>query len=408
MTFFEKIMMQTKFLIADKPATVKFLKGITSVELLEAATGHTLLIKKQISGKECDVICKQVDTFSIYTEKAQNIEVFDSLKKLEQVGIIYKIKPQINLDFLHYSQTLFVFSENNGNSAIEDVVMITPVDRYEIEMSLERLIDIGDNLVQNNLQIHEEESVTQIDEKSENIISEENEETELLINLINEKFNEKFDISEYEIPGVSPEKKKISLTKVYKKLNIEQGRLLGSWRVFVAEEIKDLMDVGIAQTAIKACKEKYTYQIMKFGRIVPNEKKKIYESELNRIKNDYISYLQGKDIKQVGDISVKIPFQLDKKISESIEDLREYLMRLKTTTQYKERIINLFLSDEYCNLLYLWESVELRKRNIELSKEQWKDTEFVWHVMRLFEEQHLDDDLLCLLKRYNDKVLLRN
>lgn len=320
---------------------VDYMKVNSMQDIVNDLTKDVLLIKKVLTAADCEWISKSKCVCDIYTETPKNIEAFDSIKKIGRKISITMLK-SIDLDYLYSDNDLFVFSDDISDSSIPNMIKITPVRREEIFSLLP--IRINESIPENYIypttcelnnsisqithnNVNEATSDSSIDTSESKRIPvctfEMQQEKQLLQEKIVTLFNEKYYIIKAKTQNTSFERKTISLTKIYNKLNISKGKLRGTWILF-DENTQGKIDIGIVGRAIDKLNKKYTLQIKSFHKIIQKENYHNYQESSEKISDDYINYLHGEKIEKIGDENIQQRFMINDIIEENKKALYDY------------------------------------------------------------------------------------
>lgn len=424
-----------KILIDDEGSVhVDYLRFDRASDMYSYVKGECLLIKDQINQEDVEWLSRCAGKVNVFSMRAYSYNASECIDELMRVGIDVNYVDQIELNYVHSDQTLFVFKEFgtvNGDSAVPNTIRIYPVKRDEIILPIAELgrnngsgdfadaelsgdfptsvgITPGD-AVNTNADSTVAENTNEKAKESEHPTK-----RDLLCQELKTRFDQNYSFVNVEFRGVHIERMSIPLSRFYEKNGISGGRLKGSWTLFEQNELNQIMDKGILDKAISAVADKYTFRISGYGRIVRVQKRNSYFDEISNIESDFKDYLSGKQQGKIGEIEIKKAFSPQTAIDKGLGLLAEYLNKLMPSADkvicYHDNVSD-FIAEQHEKCNNFAGKVSVKVEETAYRESQWEDNEFVQSILSAFYEKKRkksdflkeDEDLLELLEKYVSK-----
>lgn len=424
-----------KILIDDEGSVhVDYLRFDSVSDIYSCVTGECLLIKDQINQEDVEWLSRRAGKVDVFSMRACSYNASECIDGLMRVGIDVNYVDQIELNYVHSDQTLFVFKEFgtvNGGSAVPNTIRIYPVKRDEIILPIAELgrnngsgdfADAERNAYDSTDAVKlpgdsvDENTDSSVMENSNEKVKESEHPTkrDLLCQELKKRFDQNYSFVNVEFRGVHIERMSIPLSRFYEKNGISGGRLKGSWTMFEQNELNQIMDKGILDKAISAVADKYTFRISGYGRIVRVQKRNSYFDEISNIESDFKDYLSGKQQGKIGEIEIKKAFSPQTAIDKGLGLLAEYLNKLMPSADkvicYHDNVSD-FIAEQHEKCNNFAGKVSVKVEETAYRESQWEDNEFVQSILSAFYEKKRkksdflkeDEDLLELLEKYVSK-----
>lgn len=158
-------------------------------------------------------------------------------------------------------------------------------------------------------------------------------------------YRNKYKIVRQEINGIKIENKRLSLRAFNALLPKKLDKLHSSWSIFTREDIDDLQDTKSFWRELKSLEVQYADSLLdagRFGKLLDIKKRKAYETDIIKLKNDFKEYLGSNPSQEVYDRFAlqknKNEKKIDKKdlsviLDNSRRELEEYLISLCPLTE---------------------------------------------------------------------------
>ncbi len=424
-----------KILLATEDSVhVDYLRLDSVADIYACVTNECLLIKDQLDPEDVKWLSSHAEKVDVFSMRAGSYGVSECIDKLKRVGIDVNFVDQIELNYVHSDQTLFVFKalgRVNGGSVVPNTIRIYPVKRDEIIVPIAELKQCGKSEDFTDAELKGEDSrsaditlgdftdtnadstmVENSNEKAKE--SEHSTKRDLLRQELKTRFDQNYSFVNVEFRGVHIERMSIPLSRFYEKNGISGGRLKGSWTLFEQNELNQIMDKGILDKAISAVADKYAFRIPGYGRIVRVQKRNSYFNEISNIKLDFKDYLSGKQLGKIGEIEIKKAFSPQTAIDKGLGLLAEYLNKLMPSADkaicYHDNVSD-FIAEQYEKCNDFAGKVSVKVEETAYRESQWEDIEFVQSIRSAFYEKKRkkadflkeDEDFLELLEKYVSK-----
>lgn len=419
---------------AEDSVHVDYMRFDRASDMYSYVKGECLLIKDQINQEDVEWLSRRAGKVDVFSMRACSYNASECIDELMRVGIDVNYVDQIELNYVHSDQTLFVFKEFgtvNGGSAVPNTIRIYPVKRDEIIVPIAELEQRGKSGDFTDAELIGEDStsagltpgdsidtnadytvVKSLNEKAKE--SEHQTKWDLLRQELKTRFDQNYSFVNVEFRGVHIERMSIPLSRFYEKNGISGGRLKGSWTLFEQNELDQIMDKGILDKAISAVADKYTFRIPGYGRIIRVQKRNSYFNEISNIESDFKEYLSGKQQGKIGEIEIKKAFSPQVAIDKGLGLLAEYLNKLMPSADkvicYHDNVSD-FIAEQHEKCNDFAGKVSVKIEETAYRESQWQDKEFARSIRRAFYEMKRtkadflkeDRDFLELLERYVSK-----
>lgn len=419
---------------AEDSVHVDYLRFDRASDMYSYVKGECLLVKDQINQEDVEWLSRRAGKVDVFSMRAGSYSVSECIDKLKRVGIEVNFVDQIELNYVHSDQTLFVFKtfgRVNGGSVVPNTIRIYPVKRDEIIVPIAALKQCGKSEDFTDAELKGEDSRSAdialgdfADTNADSTVAENsNEKTEesehstkrdLLCQELKTRFDQNYSFVNVEFRGVHIERMSIPLSRFYEKNGISGGRLKGSWTLFEQNELNQIMDKGILDKAISAVVDKYTFRIPGYGRIIRVQKRNSYFDKISNIESDFKEYLSGKQQGKIGEIEIKKAFSPQTAIDKGLGLLEEYLNKLMPSSDksicYHDNVSD-FIAEQHEKCNDFSGKVSVKVEETSYRESQWKDIEFVQSIRSAFYEKKRkkadflkeDEDFLELLEKYVSK-----
>lgn len=419
---------------AEDSVHVDYLRFDRASDMYSYVKGECLLVKDQINQEDVEWLSRRAGKVDVFSMRAGSYSVSECIDKLKRAGIDVNFVDQIELNYVHSDQTLFVFKEFgtvNGGSAVPNTIRIYPVKRDEIIVPIAELEQRGKSGDFTDAELKGEDSRSAdstlgdfVDTNADSTVAENsNEKTEesehptkwdLLRQELKTRFDQNYSFVNIEFRGVHIERMSIPLSRFYEKNGISGGRLKGSWTLFEQNELNQIMDKGILDKAISAVVDKYTFRIPGYGRIIRVQKRNSYFDKISNIESDFKEYLSGKQQGKIGEIEIQKAFSPQTAIDKGLGLLAEYLNKLMPSSDksicYHDSVSD-FIAEQHEKCNDFAGKVSVKVEETSYRESQWKDIEFVQSIRSAFYEKKRkkadflkeDEDFLELLEKYVSK-----
>ena len=373
--------------------TAEFYRLPNLLPFLAFTNEELLVIKRAFTREEAEWLLDYKGDCKIITAEPVNYEDLSVLEALEKELQVERAE-SVGMNYIHGGETLLVFSDdvNSGKEpSAANMVKLYPVRKKDIEVTLRILLkdagvseeeSQGDAEAADNVDSAANETAKQSEPEDS---SKESLRKKLVRDKLKRLFDEGYSVVNIRLDGSAAEQRTIALTEFYKRQNIAQGRLVGSWRVFEKGQLKDVMDAGIAKRALDNVLKKYTINISNYGRIVRNDHLKELIAAVENIEQEYIAYLKGENHKSIGGVEIKVQFNPAPALEKTFNELEEYLRCLQVPggeaalIKYQNAVSD-FLQREYLGIGDFVSKVRLRTTQLTFKDEQWKNPEFIYAV----------------------------
>lgn len=405
---------------AGKDLKVEYLNCKEIREILPVCGEDLLLIKKNIDMDDVEYINSFTGDITIRTEMSNSLESFDAIKKIGP-GCDYMVTENICLNYIHTNETLFVFSDE-GISSVPNVLKIYPMKREDVSFLYSEIESIPDSISTNpdnsvidnsdNSDLQEKAESKSPKEEDDNKRQKPKEEIEknLILDKIQNLFNQNYVDISVKIEGSAVERKTISLNEFYKKHNISSGRLKGSWVIFDKHEASKYIEQGITKKAMKPIEDKYSLVIENYGKIIKKNTLDEFMKQVDSIINDYKEYLKGKNEKKIGDVTIHTKFNCSDPLDKTCEDLRNYLMNICpyegaagekmygcTVDEFIDEV-----KEKYCDFS---SDVKSITKYVNYPLEQWENEDFIRKFIKCVrgdKKGFFQPELIELIDRYEN------
>ena len=377
-------------------------------EILHEINGETILILNHVSFEVADWINRSSASCTVYTTEPNTLEEWDAVKAICENSAVY-IVPAIDMNYIHSNETLYILPDRFTNSAAANVVIITAMAKKEIETQI--AIDIGQ--IAKHLQLKQEATAPYSSEDPTTDNAAEPKafgftpegELQMLREEITKRMNEAYSIIKTEMPNASVDRKTIPLTQFYKKNNIAQGRLRGTWELFDPRDLPKIMDTGIAQRALNKVNKQYTVTVENAYKLIKKEKLPEYQRDVGKIETDYCQYLRGQNTTTVGTEKITVKFMPEEAINASIDELTGYLYSI-VPPNFDPKRIEYFTGDAKRKTLESIANVESKTVITAFSAEQLKDLGYVSKLWKAICENQgfFKEPLVRLIGRYYEML----
>ncbi len=410
MSLFELFRQKQIRITPETQVVIRYITAEKALDLFALAEGELLLVKKQITYEDRDLLSAYPGHCTVFTMRPTVLETLDAIKELPKTVDLEWLEA-IGLNYLHFKDTLLVFGEFStiqSAACVPNVVCISPVHRDEIETQL----SINLEAIQSVLSTTDTESDrTEVsdEKKQEKTKSDPSvpSEIDLVRKELMQVFEQHYSVVKVVFSGISIESKTVGLTEFYKKNGIEKGRLRGSWIVFNRDKLAEEIDVGIAKRAIEAVYRKTSVSIPAYGRIIRADRIEEFRTALQKIEEDYRRYLSGDpECKRIGDITVTKPFNLGTMIDASFRDLLNYLIEICPVKglETEKYILDVkhFVSQQQNRMGFFADKVGMYITESDYKENQWSDHNFLSSFYRSVcnNPDFFDSSFTDLLIRY--------
>lgn len=435
----------------ETQVTIEYIKAEKLSDIFDSLRGDLLFIKRSISRDDANWLKSYSGNCIVFTTHPDTIETFDVQSELKKIITVNHLK-SIGLNYIHCGDVLYAFAYSIGfdfKPEVPNMLRIHPVHRNDIETQISVVIGVLDAALgikkssndkidshnkelsdqQNNVNSasenlsSEKQALAKIDLVRKELSDQQNDANNTSENLSSEKqvpaeidlvraelknlFDARYTIVKVELKGTSIERKTISLSEFYNKHNIAKGRLKGSWILFEKEQLNEIIDEGIARKAMEDVYRRFTINIDGYGRIVRIENKDGFIAAMNKIEDDFRSYLRGNSkCEKVGEISIKTAFTPAGAINLSQSELMNYLISVCPVkgleTEKYIGDVKRFVDEVYWELTDFASNVELKYVKLTFTVDQWQDFCFLKSVWRTYTDnrKYFTDDIVGLLERY--------
>lgn len=131
---------------AEDSVHVDYMRFDRASDMYSYVKGECLLIKDQINQEDVEWLSRRAGKVDVFSMRACSYNASECIDELMRVGIDVNYVDQIELNYVHSDQTLFVFKEFgtvNGGSAVPNTIRIYPVKRDEIIVPIAELEQRG-------------------------------------------------------------------------------------------------------------------------------------------------------------------------------------------------------------------------------------------------------------------------
>lgn len=127
---------------AEDSVHVDYLRFDSVADIYSCVMNDCFLIKDQLEPDDVKWLSSHAGKVDVFSMRAGSYSVSECIDKLKRVGIDVNFVDQIELNYVHSDQTLFVFKtfgRVNGGSVVPNTIRIYPVKRDEIIVPIAEL-----------------------------------------------------------------------------------------------------------------------------------------------------------------------------------------------------------------------------------------------------------------------------